>query len=91
MAEQNKRRKVVIDTDCGVDDAVAISMALMHPSVEIIGITCVAGNTSLNGALQSQQKPFQSRLRVGRASRTHTTRKHLNMSTNKHSFFSLHR
>lgn len=44
-----QKRKVVIDTDCGVDDAVAISMALKHPSIDVIAITCVAGNTSLPG------------------------------------------
>ncbi|WAR30400.1 IUNH-like protein [Mya arenaria] len=38
------RRKLLIDTDAGVDDAQAILMALMCPNVDVIGITCVAGN-----------------------------------------------
>lgn len=38
-------RKVIIDTDCGVDDAIALMFALEY--YDVIGITCVAGNTSL--------------------------------------------
>lgn len=38
-------RKIIIDTDCGVDDAVAIMMALSADDVEIAGITTVSGNT----------------------------------------------
>ncbi len=37
-------KHLIIDTDCGVDDAIAILMALADPSVNIIGITCVDGN-----------------------------------------------
>ncbi|MFW6388248.1 MAG: nucleoside hydrolase, partial [bacterium] len=33
-----------IDTDCGIDDAVAILMALSHPAHEIVGISTLAGN-----------------------------------------------
>lgn len=38
-------RKIIIDTDCGVDDAIAIMMALASDNVEIAGITTVSGNT----------------------------------------------
>ena len=42
-------RKVIIDTDPGQDDAVAILMALASPEdLEILGITAVAGNVSLD-------------------------------------------
>ena len=40
-------RKVVIDTDPGIDDAVAILFALASPAFEVIGITTVAGNIGL--------------------------------------------
>lgn len=40
--------KIFIDTDCGIDDAVAIMLALSSPEVEVAGISCVAGNTSLD-------------------------------------------
>ena len=40
------KRKLLIDTDAGVDDAHALLLALRNPDVDVIGITCVAGNTS---------------------------------------------
>lgn len=41
-------RKVIIDTDPGQDDAVAILMALASPdALQVIGITAVAGNVPL--------------------------------------------
>lgn len=39
--------KVIIDTDPGQDDAVAILMALGSPEIEVLGITAVAGNVPL--------------------------------------------
>ncbi|KAK3035401.1 hypothetical protein RJ639_032929, partial [Escallonia herrerae] len=43
MAEQPKK-KIIIDTDPGIDDAMAILMALNSPEVEVIGITTIFGN-----------------------------------------------
>jgi purine nucleosidase len=41
-------RKIIIDTDPGQDDAVAILLALASPAeVEVLGITAVAGNVPL--------------------------------------------
>ncbi|AHD10085.1 nucleoside hydrolase [Phaeobacter gallaeciensis] len=41
-------RKIIIDTDPGQDDAVAILLALASPEeVDLLGITCVAGNVPL--------------------------------------------
>jgi len=41
-------RKVIIDTDPGQDDAVALLLALASPDdVNVLGITCVAGNVPL--------------------------------------------
>ncbi len=40
-------RKIIIDTDPGQDDAVAILLALGAPELEVLGITCVAGNVPL--------------------------------------------
>ncbi|MGR3492957.1 MAG: nucleoside hydrolase [Shimia sp.] len=39
--------KIIIDTDPGQDDAVAILLALASPEVDVLGITCVAGNVPL--------------------------------------------
>ena len=42
-------RKIIIDTDPGQDDAVAILLAISSPEdVELLGITCVAGNVPLD-------------------------------------------
>lgn len=40
-------RKIIIDTDPGQDDAVAILIALASRDLEVLGITCVAGNVPL--------------------------------------------
>lgn len=44
---QNSSRQILIDTDPGIDDAIAIALALASPEVEVIGITTVGGNTGL--------------------------------------------
>ena len=40
--------KIIIDTDPGQDDAVAILLALASPEIEVLGITAVAGNVPLS-------------------------------------------
>ncbi len=40
-------RKIIIDTDPGQDDAVAILLALASPELEVLGLTVVAGNVPL--------------------------------------------
>ena len=42
------KRQIIIDTDPGQDDAVAILLALASPEVEVLGITAVAGNVPLS-------------------------------------------
>ncbi len=39
--------KIIIDTDPGQDDAVAILLALASPELDVLGITAVAGNVPL--------------------------------------------
>ena len=39
--------KIIIDTDPGQDDAVAILLALASPELEVLGMTVVAGNVPL--------------------------------------------
>ncbi|XP_031440064.1 inosine-uridine preferring nucleoside hydrolase isoform X2 [Clupea harengus] len=41
----NMTKKLLIDVDCGVDDAQAIMIALAARNVQVLGITCVHGNT----------------------------------------------
>lgn len=47
MAE---RKKIIIDTDCGSDDAMAIAMALRDERYEILMFSTVAGNVSMRQA-----------------------------------------
>ncbi|NMB63143.1 MAG: nucleoside hydrolase [Chloroflexi bacterium] len=37
--------KIIIDTDPGIDDAIAICMAINSPSISVLGLTSVFGNT----------------------------------------------
>ena len=41
------KRKIIIDCDPGIDDALVIALALHSPQLEILGITTVAGNKEL--------------------------------------------
>ncbi|KAG5573720.1 hypothetical protein H5410_063486 [Solanum commersonii] len=42
MVEEIK--KIIIDTDPGIDDAIAIFVALQSPEIEVIGLTTIFGN-----------------------------------------------
>lgn len=41
-------RKIIIDTDPGQDDAIAILLALASPELEVLGLSVVAGNVPLH-------------------------------------------
>ena len=41
------KKKIIIDCDPGHDDAVAIMLAAANDNIEILGITCVGGNATL--------------------------------------------
>jgi inosine-uridine nucleoside N-ribohydrolase len=43
-------RKVIYDTDPGVDDAMALYYALAHPNVDVVGITTTFGNVFVEQA-----------------------------------------
>ncbi|MEA9984590.1 nucleoside hydrolase [Subtercola sp. RTI3] len=38
---------VLLDVDTGVDDALAILFAVAHPGINLLGVSCVAGNAAL--------------------------------------------
>ncbi|XP_050388148.1 probable uridine nucleosidase 2 [Argentina anserina] len=42
--EVTEPKKIIIDTDPGIDDAMAIFVALKSPEVEVIGLTTIYGN-----------------------------------------------
>lgn len=41
------KKKIIIDCDPGVDDAMAILFAMAHPGLEVLALTAVAGNGPL--------------------------------------------
>jgi len=47
---------VIIDTDPGLDDALALFLACASPKLEILGITTVAGNLALSGTTRNALK-----------------------------------
>ena len=50
------KKKIIIDTDPGQDDAVALLLALASNELEILGITCVAGNVPLSLTSENARK-----------------------------------
>lgn len=54
------RQKIIIDTDPGQDDAVAILLALASPDeIEVLGITAVAGNVPLSRTSSNARKVLE--------------------------------
>jgi pyrimidine-specific ribonucleoside hydrolase len=41
-------KQILIDVDTGVDDALALTFAVLHPDINLRAVTCVAGNASLD-------------------------------------------
>lgn len=47
--------KIILDTDPGIDDAMAIAYALYHPEIELLGLTTVFGNTNIDFTTRNAQ------------------------------------
>ncbi len=45
--------KIIIDTDPGVDDAMAVLFAALHPEVELMGLTSIFGNVTIDVATRN--------------------------------------
>ncbi len=48
-------RKVILDVDPGIDDAVALCMALLDPDLDVQAVTAVGGNVAPNQATRNVQ------------------------------------
>ncbi|EOT4156881.1 ribosylpyrimidine nucleosidase [Escherichia coli] len=46
-----EKRKIILDCDPGHDDAIAMMMAAKHAAIDLLGITIVAGNQTLDKTL----------------------------------------
>ncbi|XP_051249840.1 inosine-uridine preferring nucleoside hydrolase-like [Dicentrarchus labrax] len=54
------KKKLILDMDTGVDDGLAIMVALADPDVEVLGITCCHGNTTLENVLKNTLRVLQA-------------------------------
>ncbi|GBL05652.1 nucleoside hydrolase [Glaciecola sp. KUL10] len=45
--------KIILDTDPGIDDAMAIFFAFQHPDIEVLGLTTVFGNVPVDMSAQN--------------------------------------
>src|SRR5210317_1441095 len=52
----DKMQKMIIDTDPGIDDAMAIFTAMAHPQIELLGLTTTYGNVSVDQATTNALK-----------------------------------
>ena len=50
------KRKIIIDTDPGIDDAAALAIALNNPEIKVEMLTTVAGNVNLNYTTENAKK-----------------------------------
>lgn len=60
------KRKVIIDCDPGIDDSLAIMLALSCEEIEVVGITIVCGNSPVSMGFENAKKilKFMGRLDV---------------------------
>ena len=49
-------RPIVLDVDTGTDDALALLYAVGHPGLELLGVSCVAGNAGLDQVVDNTAK-----------------------------------
>ncbi len=47
---------MILDVDTGVDDAFAVLFAALHPEINLLGITCVDGNTNVDQVVANTLK-----------------------------------
>lgn len=55
MSLPTEPRKLIIDCDPGIDDAVALTMALFDPRLEVVAVTAAAGNVGPEQATANLQ------------------------------------
>ncbi|XP_040209545.1 pyrimidine-specific ribonucleoside hydrolase RihA-like [Rana temporaria] len=54
-----QKKLLLMDVDCGTDDAQAIMMAVAAPNIKVLGITCVGGNTELENVCKNVLRVLQ--------------------------------
>ena len=54
--------KIIIDTDPGIDDAMAIHLAFADPRLELIGLSSIFGNVFTHQATRNARSALLNRL-----------------------------
>ncbi len=49
-------QRVLFDTDPGADDALMLTMAFGHPDIDVVGLTTVAGNTTVENTTENARR-----------------------------------
>jgi len=49
-------KKIIIDTDPGIDDAIALCYAINHPDLDVLALTTIFGNVSVSLATENALK-----------------------------------
>ena len=65
------KRKIIIDTDPGQDDAVALLLALASEEFDILGVMAVAGNVGLDRPGKTARKILELAGRAGIGGNVH--------------------
>jgi len=50
------KTSIILDVDTGIDDAFAVLFAALHPDINLLGITCVDGNTNVDQVVANTLK-----------------------------------
>lgn len=50
------KHSILMDVDTGIDDAMALMFAVKHPDINVLAITCVAGNVDLDSVISNTLK-----------------------------------
>jgi inosine-uridine nucleoside N-ribohydrolase len=57
---QKEKKLVILDTDCGVDDALALVLALRSPELDVKAITTVSGNVHVDKVIPNVFKVLRA-------------------------------
>lgn len=54
--DEQVKKKIIIDTDPGIDDAAALTIALNNPELDVLMLSTVAGNVNLDYTTENAKK-----------------------------------
>ncbi|MBE0428139.1 MAG: nucleoside hydrolase [Nitrospirae bacterium] len=60
MFKKDGQKLVIIDTDCGVDDALALIIAFKSPELQVKAVTTVSGNVHIDKVIPNVFKVFNA-------------------------------